>query len=338
MCDGAFVRITWTLSHGFSSFMRNRDCQISSFAISDISLYPRVVVDGVLSFLVVHTPCWFCETGSGWTCGNWWSCCHSSPPGEKTARPLPCFHGFDNQWVRLEHLQATWESSSVTANWLFLVYCVSFYNMHYHNWVLLIFDHMELLFRITESVPALASFLLVPLQIHWVFVLHLFCSAKNSIWMRFCNLLGEQWKLLSGMMRLKKWQGRLLCPICATTTKHSNSRRWLKPVKASEWHIVLCWSFLMAQDCRLVICYRLLSSVLQVWGYWSIAVFEAYSAAPATECTSPSHHDSREQIYSYSQTCLRYSIDFWTTVYPWCLVSLLNNPCGCPMCPCTVQL
>lgn len=41
---------------------------------------------------------------------------------------------------------------------------------------------------------------------------------------------------------------RLLCPICAATTKHSNSYRWLKPLEVSEWHIVLCWSFRLAQD------------------------------------------------------------------------------------------
>lgn len=106
---------------------------------------------------------------------------------------------------------------------------------------------------------------------------------------------------------------RLLCPICAATTKHSNSYRWLKPLEVSEWHIVLCWSFRLAQDRIAIWSFATaLSSVLQVWGYWSITVFEAYSAAPATECTSPSHHDCREQIYSYSQTRLRYSIDFWT--------------------------
>lgn len=69
---------------------------------------------------------------------------------------------------------------------------------------------------------------------------------------------------------------------------------------ALEGSPVLCWSFPVAPNCCLVICFRLLPSAFQVRGNWSLIVSEAHSAAPSAECTNPSHHDSGEQIYSYS--------------------------------------
>lgn len=99
--------------------VENRDTKQLSRApalLTAISLIPRQGVadnDSVLSFLAVHTPRWFCQTGSSWTGRDWWSCRHSSAPGEEPARPLSCFHGFYNQRVRLGQQLPTWESSCV---------------------------------------------------------------------------------------------------------------------------------------------------------------------------------------------------------------------------------
>lgn len=154
-------------------------CSIS--ASSGLSLHPRAVVDSddILSFLTVHTPCWFCETGSGWTCCDWWSCCHSSPPGEKSARPLPGFYGFYNQWVRLEHQLSTCESSCASANGLFRIYSASLFTAHYHNQVMLIPDHVKLLFRIIKSKSQ--SVLYFWFHCRFIEHTHLFCSAAGSM-------------------------------------------------------------------------------------------------------------------------------------------------------------